>query len=168
MSMAQSQPPKRRRRRGVILTVQGLEKTLEQTLDLAHRHHLHWSREQVEKLLSFVGGNPYLIRLALYNIWHEDITLQELLTISPLSEDNIYRNHLTRQLLTLQQQNEGLAEAFAKVVMSPNPVELELIKAFQLQSLGLVRFYPQGNTVHSSCELYTRYFQAYFADKNKS
>lgn len=140
--------------------------TSEQVLNLARRHQFDWSRQQVERLISFVGGNPYLVRLALYYIWHEDITLEELLTSSLMSDENIYQEHLRRQLWNLQQQNSGLTEAFAKVVMSSYPIELELIKAFQLQSLGLVRFQAKGNTVSSSCELYTQYFQTYFASKN--
>ncbi|WP_013321534.1 AAA-like domain-containing protein [Gloeothece verrucosa] len=140
--------------------------TAEQVFNLAHKHQLDWSMEQAEKFCSFVGGNPYLIRLAMYHIWHEDTTLEELLTDSPMSDDNIYRHHLTRQLWNLQQQNEGLEQGLAKVVLSSKPIELDLIQAFQLQSLGLVRFQSKGNTVSSSCQLYTQYFQAYFEAKN--
>lgn len=142
--------------------------TSEQVLNLTHLHQLDWSIQKVEKLLSFLGGNPYLIRLALYHIWHQDTTLEELLTISPMSDNNIYRNHLTRQLWNLQQQNSELEEAFAQVVMSSKPVELKLRQALQLQSFGLVRFEKKDNTVSASCELYRQYFQAYFQEKNKN
>ena len=145
----------------VGLPIELPEFTPEQILDLAKRHELDWSDQQVQQLMSLLGGHPYLVRLALYHIWHEDLTLEELLAASPMSADNIYSDHLQRQLWNLQQKNSGLAEALAQVVLAEEPIELDLVQAFKLQSLGLVHL--QGNQAFPSCQLYSDYFRDYFS-----
>ena len=47
-------------------------------------------------------------------------------------------------------------QALTRVVLSPNPVELEPVQAFKLQSMGLVR--GQNHGVIPSCTLYRQYF----------
>lgn len=135
--------------------------TSEQVQDLARRHGLNWSDQQVQ-LIEQVGGNPYLVRLALYHIWHQDVTLEELLRTS-LTSAGIYNNHLQQQLWNLQQCPDLLA-AFRQVVTSAKPVELDLVQAFKLQSMGLVHL--QGNQAISSCELYYQYFRDRFSSNS--
>ncbi|HAC64367.1 MAG TPA: serine/threonine protein kinase [Cyanothece sp. UBA12306] len=131
--------------------------TLAQVEDLAGRYDLDLSSEETTQLINLVGGNPYLVRLGLYHIAREDLTLEELLTTSLQSPDHIYYHHLQWQLLNLQQQNPDLLEALKKVVLSDTKVELDLLQAFKLQSLGLVEL--QGDHVTSSCLLYQKYFE---------
>ncbi len=128
--------------------------TSDQVQDLANWHGLDWNAEQTSQLMALVGGYPYLIQLALYHLWHQDVTLDQLIQPNAIAT-GIYGEHLQRQLWNLQQSPE-LATALAKVVSTPNPVELDLIYAFKLQSLGLVRL--QGNQARPSCNLYTQYF----------
>ncbi len=135
--------------------------TLEQVQYLAEIHGLNWSLEQVEKLMFLVGGNPYLLRLALYHIWQKKITLEELLITDFKSSANIYSDHLQRQLWSLQQQDSGLLESLKKVLFDPEAIDVELVHSTKLQSLGLVEF--QGNQVVPSCRLYQQYFQQYFS-----
>lgn len=73
---------------------------------------------------------------------------------SPISA-GIYGDRLQRQLWNLQQEPELLA-AFVGVVKSSTPVELDLVEAVKLKSMGLVSL--QGNLATVSCELYRRYF----------
>jgi hypothetical protein len=127
----------------------------EQVLTLAQRHGLHWGETEVQQLMDLVGGYPYLIQLALYHLWHQDVTFDQLLQPEAIAT-GIYAEHLQRQLWNLQQSPE-LATAFSKVVDSSQPVELNLVHAFKLQSLGLVRL--QSNQAISSCNLYARYFR---------
>lgn len=122
---------------------------------LAQRHGLNWTDENTTHLMKLVGGSPYLIQLALYHLWHQDVTLEQLLQTEAIAT-GIYSDHLRRQLFNLQ-QHPDLAGAFSKVVASAVPVELGLVQAFRLQSLGLVRL--QGNQAVSGCELYTQYFR---------
>jgi hypothetical protein len=135
--------------------------TGEQVQDLAERHGLHWTGEQVDHLMNLVGGYPYLIQVALYHIWHQDVTLEQVLQPSTLAT-GIYSDHLQRQLWYLQQHPE-LATAFAQVVAATKPVELSLVQAFQLQSLGLVHL--QGNQAVPSCALYVQYFRDRLAER---
>ena len=132
------------------------EFTPEQVRELAKRYGMNWSTQEVERLMALVGGQPYLVRLALYYLGRKEISLEQLLS-APTS---IYSERLQRQLWNLQSKQSGLAEAFAKVVMATEPVELDLVQAFKLQSLGLVRL--RGDRATPSCKLYAQYFRSYF------
>ncbi len=128
----------------------------EQVQDLAKGQRLDWSPEDAKQLTALVNGNPYLVRLALYHIGRGDVTLEQVLQTSPIS-DGIYSDRLQRELWNLQQEPDLLA-AFVRVVNSSTPVELDLVEAFKLQSIGLVNL--QGNLATVSCELYIQYFGA--------
>ncbi len=125
-----------------------------QVLDLAQRHHLNWQDADVDQLMQSVGGHPYLIRLALYHLAHQHLTLAQLTDLAP-TEAGIYGDHLRRHLWNLQQHPE-LAIAWSAVITQPNPVELDSVLAFKLHSLGLVNLH--GNYVSPRFELYRRYF----------
>ncbi|MBD1913650.1 MULTISPECIES: AAA-like domain-containing protein [unclassified Leptolyngbya] len=129
--------------------------TLEQIQDLVQRHGLDWPLEQTQQLMNLVGGSPYLIQTALYHIWHQDVTLAELLDPKTIPV-GIYSEHLQRQHWALQ-QNPDLAAVFSKVVTASEPIPIELVQGFKLQSLGLVQM--QGNLARSSCNLYAQYFR---------
>lgn len=70
--------------------------------------------------------------------------------------EEIYQEHLQYLLWNLEQEPQ-LWQAFAQVLQAAAPVELELITAFKLQSMGLVHLQDKHATV--SCELYCRYFR---------
>jgi hypothetical protein len=127
----------------------------QQVQDLTQRHGLNWSATQVEQLMSIVGGHPYLVRVALYHIAQQDITLPGLLDMAP-TEAGLYGDHLRRHLWNLQ-EHPKLAAAFTKVVTAGEPVELESMLAFKLHSLGLVQL--QGNYVTPRFDLYRQYFR---------
>ncbi len=137
----------------VGLSIELPEFTREQVQDLATRHELDWTAEQVERLMALVGGNPYLVQAALHHISCEYITLDELLETA-VDETGIYSDYLRQQLWNLKQYPE-LVSALTRVVMSQTPVELEPVQAFKLQSMGLVR---GQNRVMPSCNLYRQYF----------
>lgn len=128
--------------------------TPKQIQDLAQRHQLEWSMQETEQLMVLVGGFPYLVRSAFYHVWRGTITSSELLQLSPATIA-IYREHLQYLLWSLEQEPQ-LWQAFAQVLAASVPVELELITAFKLQSMGLVQLQDKHATV--SCELYRRYF----------
>ena len=128
--------------------------TEEQVQDLAERYQLNWSLEQVQKLMTLVGGNPYLVQMALYHLQQQQLTLEELEQISADSP-SIYRDHLQQQMWSLN-QNPELKLAFAEVVSRDEPVELDMVKAFKLESIGLIRL--EGKKIFPSCQLYKRCF----------
>ncbi|MGK7884413.1 MAG: AAA-like domain-containing protein, partial [Crocosphaera sp.] len=134
--------------------------TPQQVQELAKIYNLNWSLKQGQKLINLVGGNPYLLKLALYHISLEKVTLDELLIADTHAISNIYLDHLQRQLWAVKQQNNGLLKALEKVVLASQPIELDLVESIKLQSLGLVHF--QGHKVIISCRLYQEYFQQHF------
>jgi hypothetical protein len=136
------------------------EFSLEQMQELAVRHGLDWAKgekglEKLAPLLAMIGGHPYLARLALYNLGHQTVTLEQLLKEAPTIA-GIYSNYLRQHLANLQEHPE-LAIALKRVVTSPTSVQLEAIAAYKLESMGLVKL--EGNQAISSCELYRLYFQ---------
>ena len=130
--------------------------TNEQVQELAQRYRLNWNDKQANQLMALVEGKPYLVQMALHHIKHDAITLEQL-TEQAIAPDGIYSDHLQRQLRHLQQYPE-LVSALMQVVISSTPVELELMQAFKLQSIGLVQIHNQKVT--PSCHLYRQYFAA--------
>jgi AAA-like domain len=129
--------------------------SLEQVQDLAGRYGLDWSAQAVEQLMALVGGHPYLVQMAFYHLWHQDVTFEQLLQTAATAS-GIYSDHLQNQLWHLQQSPE-LATAFAQVIKAASPVELELVQSVKLQSMGLV--YLHDNQAAPSCKLYGQYFR---------
>jgi hypothetical protein len=138
----------------VGLPIELLEFNSDQVLDLTQRHRLNWQMDEVNQLMAIVGGHPYLVRLALYHLAQQRLTLPELLAIAP-TEAGIYGDHLRRHLWNLK-QHTALATEFSRVVSSDSPVEVESVLAFKLHSLGLVHL--RGNEVTPRFDLYRQYF----------
>ncbi len=127
---------------------------LQQVQTLAQLHNLIWTLEETIPLTAMVGGHPYLIRLALYHLARQDVTLQQLLQDAP-THAGVYSNHLRRCLGYVKQQPE-LAAALKQAVTAQSSVQLESVVVYQLDSMGLVHL--NGNQVTPSCELYRQYF----------
>jgi hypothetical protein len=139
---------------GVGLVVKLPEFNQNQVQTLIDKYNANLNESQIDPLMSLVGGHPYLIQHALKQIAAEKITLNELLQ-SSATESSIYSDHLRRHWGQLQQQKE-LAIAFKQVIDSDQPIQLDPLQAFKLESMGLVQL--QGNSVMPRCELYRQYF----------
>ena len=126
----------------------------EQLYSLARIHGLELSSQKREELMQLLGGHPFLVRLALYNLALEYLTWEELLQTAA-TEAGIYRSHL-HQLLGYLQEDVELMAAYEQVIQSVEPVELEQMLAFKLHSMGLISL--SANSVMPSCELYRQYF----------
>ncbi|KJH70142.1 AAA-like domain-containing protein [Aliterella atlantica] len=140
----------------VGLSVELTEFNSKQTLDLAQRHQLDWSKTDVEKLMALVGGHPFLVRLTLYHIANMDVTLTQILQ-NATSSSSIYADHLRHQSIILKQQPE-LLEAMRNVVHN-NFAKLSTVDKFKLHSIGLVKLY--GDDIEARCNLYHEYLQIY-------
>jgi hypothetical protein len=143
----------------VGLAIKLPEFTLAQVQDLAIRHGLDWAKGEVgaqtlAPLVAMIGGHPYLVRLALYHLARQEVTLEHLLHEAP-TIGGIYSNYLRYHLANLQEHPE-LATAFKRVLTATEDVQLEAISAYKLESMGLVKL--EGNHVVPSCELYRLYF----------
>ncbi|MGB3510187.1 MAG: AAA-like domain-containing protein [Microcoleaceae cyanobacterium] len=133
-----------------------------QIQDLASRHNLNWSEGDVERLMAIVGGHPYLVRVALYHISKQDLTLEDL-PENVTTETGIYSDHLRRHLWNLEQYPE-LSEAMKEVISENFSGQLTGMLGFKLDSLGLVKW--QGNKCYPRCELYRQYFDIHLGVKN--
>lgn len=128
----------------------------QQVQNLADRYGLNWTSKQIDSLMAMLGGHPYLIRLAMYYVSNQELTLEQLLQEAP-TEDSIYSDHLNRYWRTLS-NNSRLAEAVKTVMSANKPVQIERALGYQLRSMGLVQYVQQGNTVLPACKLYQLYF----------
>ena len=110
---------------------------------------------QLQLLQQIVGGHPYLLNLAFCHLIIQNISLETLVQEAP-TETGIYSSHLRGHLVTLRQYLE-LAAAFKQVVNSSEPVKLNSIAAYELESMGLIKLYV--NEAVPMCELYRLYFR---------
>jgi serine/threonine protein kinase len=142
----------------VGLPIELREFTLAQVRDLVNRHQLQFSEDEIAQLMAMVGGHPYLVRIALYDIARHHTPLARLLQMAP-TEAGLYSDHLRRHLWNLE-QNPRLSTAMKKVVGSNAPVRLPSEETFKLDSMGLIL--RQGNDVMPRCNLYRVYFRDRF------
>ncbi|MBW4683202.1 MAG: AAA-like domain-containing protein [Microcoleus vaginatus WJT46-NPBG5] len=126
-----------------------------QVTDLVNRHQLNWSNQEICDLMEMVGGHPYLVRVALYQVARGRMTLDSLLKVAP-TEEGPYYDHLRRHLVNLEKDAE-LAATIRQVINSEKPVEIKTGEAFKLRSMGLIKF--QENAVTPLCGLYRQYFR---------
>lgn len=123
---------------------------------LSHLHQVNENQlSSIKKLTRFIGGNPYLIRLAMYHLKTQQIEDNQLLETAP-TLSGIYSNHLRAQWTKLQ-NCPSLLKAIEKIVNSEQSVQVELITAHKLESMGLVKLCK--DEVIPSCELYRVFFR---------
>ena len=115
---------------------------------------MNWIANEVAELMALVGGHPYLVRLGIYHIARQDVTLNQLVK-SPTTEAGIYSDHLRRHLWNLEKYAE-LMEAMREVASVSGPVRLRSELGFKLNSMGLVKL--EGNHCIPRCRLYEGYF----------
>ncbi len=131
------------------------EFSVEQVEELVKRQGLDWDNSQLQQLISLVGGHPYLIQKAVNCLKNQPITFEEFLREAP-KESGIYSSHLRSHFLILKEHPE-LAGAMSNVVQTTQPVQIETLQAFKLQSLGLI--IQEDNYVKPRCRLYAQYLQ---------
>lgn len=131
-----------------------------QVLQLIQAYGLDWTDERVDRLMNFVGGQPYLITQALRSIVQGSCTLTQLLD-SATAPNSIYRSHLERQWHLIQSQ--PLLQDFLVQLLQQNLVvktgdQMEL--AVKLYDAGIIQFtQSEGIQQVSFCyRLYEQYF----------
>ena len=137
---------------GMPISLEEFDATQVKTLDTLYQ--LNWNDSQVAKLMDLVGGHPYLIRLAMYQIKTNNSTLEEFLARAVM-EMSIYSDPL-RRLHNILKQSPTLTSAYAQVVESTAPISLDSLQIYQLHSIGLIKH--QQNLVSPRCKLYRDYF----------
>ena len=135
--------------------------TVPQANDFAKTFQLNEPTEALGSLLKWVGGHPYLLQLAFRDLRHTSIGSLESLLSEIATESGIYGSHLRELLLNLK-QDSGLAKALSQVVSAEEPIKLEAIAAYKLQSMGLITL--SGNRAEPRCQLYRTYFSEHLDD----
>src|SRR5262249_35645884 len=125
----------------------------EQVADLNRRHGSPLKSDEVRRLTSLLGGNPYLVRRALYLTAVGRTTVSDLFA-NATSEHGPFGDHLRNQLFRLHDKEE-LVHGLREVIRN-NTCKDELI-FFRLRGAGLVR--REGRTVLPRCQLYANYFR---------
>lgn len=136
------------------------EFNLEQVQELARRYGLEQDRfgiqlEQIQSLTQIVGGHPYLINLTFYHLVTHNNDLDQIIR-EAATDTGIYRDHLRGHLVTLGQHPE-LAAAYKRVIESENPIVLNSLISYELESIGLVKL--DRDKTAPLCELYRYYFR---------
>ena len=135
-------------------TINLVDFTTSQVEELAIRHGIK-DTKIVASLMSLVGGHPYLIRLALYHLAKEDLSSEKLLS-QATTDSGIYRHHLQRHLMRLQ-NNPDLENAFRQIVKSEQPITIrEQHLKHKLEGMGLISI--KGNSASVRYDLYRKYF----------
>ncbi|NEP38836.1 MAG: hypothetical protein F6K25_26065 [Okeania sp. SIO2G4] len=138
----------------VGLPIELKEFTSEQVTQLTYLHQL--DPEIVTPLMSMVGGHPYLIRLALYKMFQDELTIEELLKYAP-TETGIYQEHLSRHLETMAEKSK-IKVVFQEILKANSPVRLpnKNREVHQLEAMGLITI--KGDYAQPRCNLYRQYF----------
>ena len=121
---------------------------------LATLYQLNLKEIEIERLMNRVGGHPYLIQLAMYQMKTQNFSLEQFLALV-LNRTGIYHS-LLQTLIGILCQFPELNIAFHKVINSDAPISLNPLQIYKLHSLGLIKH--QGNLVSPRCKLYRDYF----------
>ena len=146
------------------LVIELPEFTPAQVQELANRWGEQMTVQQIEQLITLLGGHPYRLQLAFYYLHQQTITLEELLENSAIAPcaapcwsiaTTIYAEHLEQQWWNLQRYPD-LLPLFTEIVRQSNLVYCEAVQASQLYKMGLVHLH--GIIANIACELFRPFF----------
>jgi hypothetical protein len=138
---------------GVLVELGDFHK--QQIDNLVRIHQLSFSDEKINSLMAMLGGHPYLIRMALYQLKTTALSLEDFLQEISIS-GGIYHHYLDQQIQIIKDYPE-LSMAFKRILAADHPILLNQAIAYRLWSLGLVK--KQGHKVMIKYHLYHHYFK---------
>lgn len=100
----------------VGLPIELRELNRDEILEMLERHRLTFSAQELEQLITLVGGHPYLLRVALNQLVRGRTVLGRFLVEAP-TEGGLYNDHLRRHLLNLE-EDDALLKSFRQVIES--------------------------------------------------
>jgi hypothetical protein len=127
--------------------------TLTEVKELNRRHNSPLEQDQVKALVDLVGGHPFLIRLALYQLTTRRGDIDALL--AQASEDNGPFGHHLRLYLLRISETPPLKEALIRIFREGSYEEDHIL--YQLEGLGLIK--RTGPQVVLRNNLYASYFR---------
>jgi hypothetical protein len=131
--------------------------TCDQVNQLAQRHQINLLPVELGQVFDLLEGHPYLTQLLFYRLKQPDQSLADILAIAA-TPNGVYKTHLKERLLQVQ-RDPALSEALTQVASSHEPIHLDAILAYRLESLGLIRW-ASDYTVTMRTPLYRTYFRA--------
>jgi hypothetical protein len=137
------------------LVIELPEFTSAQVQALAYRYEQEISEQQIEQLITLLGGHPYRLQLAFYHLQQQTITLTELLANSEIVF-TIYAEHLEQQWWNLQRY-PNLLPSFTQIVGQSSSVDCTAEQASQLHKMGLVHLH--GSQANLACKLFRPFFR---------
>ncbi|MEH2194728.1 MAG: AAA-like domain-containing protein [Nostoc sp.] len=136
------------------LVIELPEFTPAQVQELANRWGEEMTVQQIEQLITLLGGHPYRLQLAFYYLQQQTVTLEELLQNSAFVT-TIYAEHLEQQWWNLQGYPD-LLPSFTEIVKQSNFVDCEGVQASQLYKMGLMHLHGEMSSL--ACELFRPFF----------
>ncbi|MEL6911273.1 MAG: AAA-like domain-containing protein [Cyanobacteria bacterium J06598_4] len=129
---------------------------LPEMANLAETYGLKISDRNLEQLMLMLGGQPYLVDLAMsYLASNSEIKLAQLLE-QATTDTGIYNSYLWQHLINLK-SNSQLLQVYLEVLNSSAAIQIDIVAAYQLYRMGLIKW-SKDNTVMPSCELFRQYF----------
>jgi hypothetical protein len=122
-------------------------------LNAKHRSPLKTDNE-IHQLMDFIGGQPYLVRMAFYTLGKNSFDLSQLKTIAA-GDSGPFGDHLRRFIWCLQKE-KGLKNSLRQVLRQGTCDDE--VHFLRLRGAGLVK----GETRHQvqmRCHLYDEYFR---------
>ncbi len=135
--------------------------TAAQVAELNRRHDSPLRADEVNQLVALVGGHPYLVRKALYEMANRRVTFASLLA-NAIDELGPFGDHLRRFAFGLYGQ-EDLQEALRQVLRYGKCRDERIFH--RLQGAGLIR--QEGKAVAFRCQLYADFFREHFYGKKR-
>jgi hypothetical protein len=129
------------------------EFTIAQVQELAALHGL--STTQIEPITELIGGHPYLVRLAFYNLASGATSIEQILQ-SGSTDIGLFSKHLTTRLAKVEKDVE-IREILRSLVNSPQPIRFDLATTAKLDGMGLILRTETGVKIRN--QLYRRYFR---------
>jgi AAA-like domain/TIR domain len=125
---------------------------LEQMAELNQRHGAPLDADTVQRLFDLIGGDPFLVRRALYLVASKRLTPDELFA-QAIEDHGPFGDHLCRHLFRLHEDRELLESLRQVLTRQTCPDERTF---FRLHGAGLVR--RDGRAVVPRLPLYAAYF----------
>ncbi len=129
--------------------------TMAEVEDLNRRHQSPLSPTEVSDLINLVGGHPFLVRLALYQLAGRKIDMSTLLA-QATDDSGPFGNHLRHYLLRVLEKPE-LREALAHICRHQAHEENQIL--YRLEGTGLIKKIGQQVVLRNN--LYARYFDTH-------
>ncbi|MGD2092084.1 MAG: AAA-like domain-containing protein [Candidatus Aminicenantes bacterium] len=128
--------------------------TIEEVKEFALRFGLILNYDDLERVMNFVGGRPYLVHTLFYHLACKQYSYEQLLDVC-LAGGKIFREHLEHYLAQFQRE-KSLKKMMINVIQEKGCNDV--ILAYRLLSAGLVRRDEQQKIV-PLCRLYVDFFR---------